>query len=101
MDETESFQSQLERNLNERIIELFEHPYYELVITSSTLTFLACLLGTGLNVRLAHAMRFERILVLQGTYIALFGAEITCMASFSESLQHATISDFFCFCYRM
>ncbi|CAN8013526.1 unnamed protein product, partial [Ixodes persulcatus] len=72
MDDTESFQSQLERNVNERIIELFEHPYYELVITSSTLTFLACLLGTALNVRLAHAMRFERILVLQGTYIALW-----------------------------
>ncbi|EEC12140.1 hypothetical protein IscW_ISCW009100 [Ixodes scapularis] len=71
MDETESFQSQLERNLNERIIELFEHPYYELVITSSTLTFLACLLGTGLNVRLAHAMRFERILLVQNWLLNL------------------------------
>ncbi|CAN7982718.1 unnamed protein product, partial [Ixodes hexagonus] len=81
MDDTESYQSQMERNLNERIIELFEHPYYELVITSCTLTFLVCLLGTVLNTRLVHTVRFERILVLEGAYIALFGAEITCMAS--------------------
>lgn len=80
MDDTESFQSQIERNLQERVIDLFEHKYYELIITSTTLTFMWCLLGTLLNTTLSPETRFERILILEGVYITLFFAEIISMA---------------------
>ncbi|XP_077485321.1 sperm-specific sodium:proton exchanger-like [Amblyomma americanum] len=79
MDDTESFQSQLERNLQERVIDMFEHKYYELVITSTALTFLTCLLGMLLNTPLPPKPRSDAILVLEGTYIILFAAEITTM----------------------
>ncbi|XP_065302030.1 sperm-specific sodium:proton exchanger-like [Dermacentor albipictus] len=79
MDDTESFQSQLERNLQERIIDMFEHKYYELVITSTTLTFLTCLLGMLLNTPLPPKPRSDAILVIEGVYIILFAAEITTM----------------------
>ncbi|KAL1479246.1 hypothetical protein MTO96_052011, partial [Rhipicephalus appendiculatus] len=79
MDDTESFQSQMEHNLQERIIDMFEHQYYELVITSTALTFLTCLLGTLLNAPLSPKPRSDAILVIEGVYIILFAAEITSM----------------------
>ncbi|KAH9368714.1 hypothetical protein HPB48_004733 [Haemaphysalis longicornis] len=79
MDDTESFQSQMERNFQERVIDLFEHEYYELVITSTTLTFLTCLLGMLLNSPLPTKTRSDCLLVIEGTYITLFAAEITTM----------------------
>ncbi|XP_077562595.1 sperm-specific sodium:proton exchanger-like [Haemaphysalis longicornis] len=79
MDDTESFQSQVERNLQERVIDLFEHEFYELVITSTTLTFLTCLLGMVLYTPMQARLQSDAILVIEGIYITLFAAEITTM----------------------
>ncbi|KAL3196980.1 hypothetical protein MRX96_014932 [Rhipicephalus microplus] len=79
MDDTESIQSQMERNVQERIIDMFEHKYYELVITSTTLTFLTCLLGMLMNTPLPPKPRSDAVLVIEGVYIILFAAEITTM----------------------
>ncbi|KAG0426104.1 hypothetical protein HPB47_026771, partial [Ixodes persulcatus] len=76
MNDMEFLQSDLEKNLQDLAIDLFEHQFYELVITSTTLAFLALLTGTLLNTRAPNFTRFERILVLEGIYIALFAAEI-------------------------
>ncbi|XP_037279856.2 uncharacterized protein LOC119172813 [Rhipicephalus microplus] len=81
MDDTESIQSQMERNVQERIIDMFEHKYYELVITSTTLTFLTCLLGMLMNTPLPPKPRSDAVLVIEGVYIILFAAEITTMVS--------------------
>ncbi|KAM7314175.1 uncharacterized protein ISCGN_003960 [Ixodes scapularis] len=79
MNDMELLQSDLEKNLQDLAIDLFEHQFYELVITSTTLAFLALLTGTLLNTRAPNFTRFERILVLEGTYIGLFTAEIAFM----------------------
>ncbi|XP_064469293.1 sperm-specific sodium:proton exchanger-like [Ornithodoros turicata] len=75
--DTESQQSQVERHLQERIIDLFEHQYYELVVTSMTLTFMFSL--TGVLFTGSTNEKLERSLVIQGLFVALFGAEITTM----------------------
>ncbi|XP_075550297.1 sperm-specific sodium:proton exchanger-like [Dermacentor variabilis] len=79
MDDTESFQSNLDHNLQERVIDMFEHQYYELVITSTALTFLTCLLGVLLNTPLPVKPQSDAILIIEGVYIILFAAEITTM----------------------
>ncbi|CAN7981096.1 unnamed protein product, partial [Ixodes pacificus] len=79
MNDIEFLQSDLEKNLQDLAIDLFEHQFYELVITSTTLAFLALLTGILLNTRAPNFTRFERILVLEGTYIGLFAAEIAFM----------------------
>ncbi|XP_064471650.1 sperm-specific sodium:proton exchanger-like isoform X2 [Ornithodoros turicata] len=81
MDDTETLQDQLEKNLQERVIDLFEHKYYELVITSTTVTFMFCLSATLLNTRSSEGDKFEQTLVVEGVYIALFGMEIISMVT--------------------
>ncbi|KAL1424524.1 hypothetical protein MTO96_020073 [Rhipicephalus appendiculatus] len=70
------------RPLRERVVELFEHAYYEVVVTSSTLAVVFVLAGL---VRIVMVMprsnAFIGAITVEALYLTMFTTEVTVMTS--------------------
>ncbi|XP_075550223.1 sperm-specific sodium:proton exchanger-like [Dermacentor variabilis] len=72
----------MRRPLRERVVELFEHAYYEVVITSSTLAVVFVLCGLVRIVMLTpRGNAFIGAITLEALYLTMFTAEVTIMIS--------------------
>ncbi|XP_072144445.1 sperm-specific sodium:proton exchanger-like [Dermacentor andersoni] len=82
IEDTFSGSEVMRRPLRERVVELFEHAYYEVVVTSSTLAVVFVLSGLVRIVTLMpRSNAFIGAITIEALYLAMFTAEVTIMIS--------------------
>ncbi|XP_075549515.1 sperm-specific sodium:proton exchanger-like isoform X2 [Dermacentor variabilis] len=82
MEDTFSGSEVMPRPLRERVVELFEHAYYEVVITSSTLAVVFVLCGLVRIVMVTpRGNAFIGAIAVEALYLTMFTTEVTIMIS--------------------
>ncbi|KAH6930946.1 hypothetical protein HPB50_021060 [Hyalomma asiaticum] len=82
IDDTSSGSEVLQRPLRERVVELFEHAYYEVVITSSTMAVVLVLAGlVRIMMLMPGSNAFIGAITVEALYLAMFTTEVTVMVS--------------------
>ncbi|XP_077484930.1 sperm-specific sodium:proton exchanger-like [Amblyomma americanum] len=72
----------IQRPLRERVVELFEHSYYEAVVTSSTLAIVFVLAGLlRILMVTARSSAFIAAISVEALYLTMFTTEVTVMIS--------------------
>ncbi|XP_064472024.1 uncharacterized protein LOC135386181 isoform X2 [Ornithodoros turicata] len=86
IDDSFSLSDRIEKPMREKIMDLFEHAYYEVVITASTLGVALVLLGLLRHITVQSASSgssktFVYVLVTEAVYLAMFTTEVAIMIS--------------------
>ncbi|KAH7945673.1 hypothetical protein HPB49_013751 [Dermacentor silvarum] len=82
IEDTFSGSEAMRRPLRERVVELFEHAYYEVVITSSTLAVAFVLAGLVRIVMVTpRSNAFIGAIAVEALYLTMFTTEVTVMIS--------------------
>ncbi|KAH7950736.1 hypothetical protein HPB52_000224 [Rhipicephalus sanguineus] len=82
IEDTSSVSETVQRALRERVVELFEHAYYEVVITSSTMAVVFVLAGLmRIGMLMPRSNAFMGAITVEALYLAMFTIEVTVMVS--------------------
>ncbi|KAL1483927.1 hypothetical protein MTO96_012091 [Rhipicephalus appendiculatus] len=81
-EDTSSVCESVHRALRERVVELFEHAYYEVVIASSTMAVVFVLIGLlRIVILMPWSSAFMAAITVEALYLAMFTIEVTVMVS--------------------
>ncbi|XP_064472111.1 uncharacterized protein LOC135386228 [Ornithodoros turicata] len=80
-DDSASLTERIAKPISEKLMDLFEHEYYEMVITNTTLAFVSVLLGFLNAVVLYHEVSLLFLLGIEAVYLIMFFIEVALMVS--------------------
>ncbi|XP_077485276.1 uncharacterized protein LOC144095396 [Amblyomma americanum] len=80
-DESASLSEKVVKPLNERLMDLFEHECYEVIITNTTLAFVLLLVGLLRAAAYSNERYFTVVMLVEFVYQAVFFVEVATMVS--------------------
>ncbi|XP_064470464.1 uncharacterized protein LOC135385200 isoform X2 [Ornithodoros turicata] len=80
-DESASLSERIAKPLREKLMDLFEHEYYEMVITNTSLSFVLVLWGTLEAIHAYHEYNIWFVIALEFFYLTMFLVEVALMIS--------------------
>lgn len=80
-DESASLSEKVVKPLNERLMDLFEHECYEVIITNTTLAFVLLLVGLLRAATYTNERYFTIVILVEFVYQAVFFVEVATMLS--------------------
>lgn len=92
-DESASQTERIAKPVSEKLMDLFEHEYYEVVVTNTSLAFICVLYGAHEASAAYHEVSILVVIAVQAVYLTIFFIEVALMVKFQDVTERKGLSE--------